>query len=182
MKNIISAIIVIICVIVGGSGAHFLKSGAGAMTAGGHSDSHASDDGHKKSGDRENGTTKPQKNTHVKKSHGKSSSSDVDYFKFSREFVVPIIRNGKVASLIILNINLEVDGSLSGKLFALEPKIRDNIMTTLIGLSNDGDTLISISDVQNYESIRATMLMNLESVVPSGINNVLIMDVGKQDL
>lgn len=182
MKNIMSAIIVIVCVIVGGAGGHLLKSGGSAAPAVGHSDSFVSEDGHIKPGYGGHGATNTKKDAHGKKSPGKPSSSDVDYFKFSREFVVPIIRNGKVASLIILNINLEVDGSLSGKLFSLEPKIRDNIMTTLIGLSNDGDTLISISDVQNYESIRAAMLMNLESVVPYGINNVLIMDIGKQDL
>ena len=176
MKNIIFAIIVIFCVIVGGAGGHFLKNSAGAETDEGQSDPHKKPD---KGGD---GAPAPKKDAHGKKSNGSASYSDVDYFKFSREFVVPIIRDGKVASLIILNINLEVDDSLTDELFSLEPKIRDNIMTTLIQLSNDGSTLVAISDVQNYESIRATLLMNLGKVVPSGIRNVLIVDIGKQDL
>ena len=182
MKNIIFAIIVIFCVIVGGAGGHFLKNSAGAATDAGQSDAHSSADAHKKPEKSGHDAPAPKKNAHGEKSHGSAPSSDVDYFKFSREFVVPIIRDGKVASLIILNINLEVDGSLTDELFSLEPKIRDNIMTTLIQLSNDGSTLVAISDVQNYESIRATLLMNLGKVVPSGIRNVLIVDMGKQDL
>ncbi len=176
MKNIILAIIVIFCVSVGGAGGHFLKNSTGTAAVDAKIDARKMPE---KNGE---GAPAPKKDAHGKKSPGSVSSSDLDYFKFSREFVVPIIRDGKVASLIILNINLEVDGSLTDELFSLEPKIRDNIMTTLVQLSNDGSTLVAISDVQNYESIRATLLMNLGKVVPSGIRNVLIVDMGKQDL
>ncbi len=55
-------------------------------------------------------------------------------------------------------------------------------MTTLIGLSSDGTTFESITNVESYETIRAMVLMNLKNVVSSGIQNVLILDMGKQDL
>ena len=55
-------------------------------------------------------------------------------------------------------------------------------MTTLIGLSNDGQTLEAISNIDNYESIRASVLMNLQKIIPTGIENVLIVDMAKQEL
>jgi len=88
----------------------------------------------------------------------------------------------KVESLVILNINLEADSSISQKLFSMEPKIRDNIMTTLIELSNDDRTFENITDVESYETIRAMVLMNLQKAVPTGIQNVLIVDIAQQDL
>ncbi|MEM7637649.1 MAG: flagellar basal body-associated FliL family protein [Pseudomonadota bacterium] len=110
------------------------------------------------------------------------SSGDSAYYKFSREFVVPIMRGGQVKSLVILHISLETDDSTAEALFSEEPKLRDNIMTTLIELSNDGRTLVDVTDVNNYETIRALILMNLKDAIDDGIKNVLIVDVAKQDL
>ncbi len=104
------------------------------------------------------------------------------YYKFSREFVVPIMRGGQVKSLVILHISLETDSATSEKLFSEEPKLRDNIMTTLIELSNDGRTLVDVTQVNNYETIRSMILMNLQDSISDKIKNVLIGDIAKQDL
>ena len=90
--------------------------------------------------------------------------------------------NQRVDSLVIININLEVDSSVMENLFSIKPKLRDNIMTTLVELSNDGKTLVEPTSIDGYETIRSVVLMNLNSVVASGIENVLIMDLAKQDL
>lgn len=110
------------------------------------------------------------------------SSSDSMFFKFSREFVVPIMRQGEVESLVIINMNIEADSSVSDVLFRMEPKLRDNIMTTLIELSHGTDALQNFAEVQNYETIRSTVLGNLQELVPEGINNILIVDIGRQNL
>lgn len=197
MKNIITAIIAIACIVAGGVGGHFLRS----MSSGSGGDSHAekpADDGHgakKEDGGhgekKDDHAKKPEKEKAAKKDghgggggHGAdaASSSEVMYYKFTREFVVPIIRDGRVSSLVILNLNLEADAAISQKLFEMEPKLRDNIMTTLITLSNDGTTFESMTDVANYESIRSLVLQNLQSVMSTGIRNVLIVDLAKQDI
>jgi flagellar basal body-associated protein FliL len=198
MKNIITAIIAIACIVAGGVGGHFLRSMPGGASAaeksekaeGGHGE--AKDDHGEKKDDH---AKKPEKkDSHAKDSHGKDSqakdghggetadASGVIYYKFSREFVVPIIRDSRVTSLVIMNLNLEADASISQKLFEMEPKLRDNIMTTLITLSNDGTTLESMTSVENYESIRSMIMMNLQSVVSTGIHNVLIVDLAKQEV
>jgi flagellar basal body-associated protein FliL len=157
--------------------------------------SEKADDGHGEKKDdhgekKDDHAKKPEKkDSHAKDSHGKdshggeaASSSGVIYYKFSREFVVPIIRDSRVTSLVIMNLNLEADASISQKLFEMEPKLRDNIMTTLITLSNDGTTLESMTSVENYESIRSMIMMNLQSVMATGIHNVLIVDLAKQEI
>lgn len=178
MKNIISAIIVIVCIIVGGIGGNFLKNGAGAPSGTADHTSVPKEKSHAAEKTKEHGSEPAE----TKDSHGNPTAGAVDYFKFTREFVVPVMRESRVESLVILNINLEVDSRVSSKLFAMEPKIRDNIMTTLIELSNDGSTLEAIANLENYESIRATVLMNLQRIVPEGIRNVLIVDMAKQQL
>jgi flagellar protein FliL len=193
MKNIITAIIAIACIVAGGVGGHFLRSmGSSAPKAEKHSEE-KSDAGH---GEKKDDHAKPEKKADKKDakadSHGKSggdghgkeggASGGVIYFKFTREFVVPVVSQGRVTSLVILNLNLEADENMSQKLFEMEPKLRDNIMTTLITISNDGKTFESMTDVENYESIRSMVMMNLKSVMATGIHNVLIVDLAKQDL
>lgn len=189
MKNIITAIIAIACIVAGGVGGHFLRSMSGGDPAAEKSaDGKAEEaDGEKK----DDQAMKADKKSEKKEAkggggHGKSEEGGgeggVIYFKFSREFVVPVVSGGRVTSLVILNLNLEADADMSQKLFEMEPKLRDNIMTTLITISNDGKTFESMTDVENYESIRSMVMMNLKSVMATGVHNVLIVDLAKQDL
>lgn len=193
MKTIITAAIAIICIVAGAAGGHFLKTGGGGGSAeaavanvstsasdddhgdASHDDGHAvAEDSHDSGGGHSNGGHGG--------SYGSGSSDGANYFRFSREFVIPLMRNERVASLVILNISLETDASVAEELFSKEPKLRDNIMTTLVHLSNDGSTLSALTSVDNYEKVRAMILTNLENVVPHGIQNVLILDAAKQDL
>ncbi|WP_291205225.1 hypothetical protein [Hyphomonas sp.] len=193
MKNIITAIIAIACIVAGGVGGHFLRSmGSSEPKAEKHGEE-KSEGGH---AEKKDDHAKPEKKADKKEAkadgHGKSggdghgaeggASGGVIYFKFSREFVVPVVSQGRVTSLVIINLNLEADADMSQKLFEMEPKLRDNIMTTLITISNDGKTFESMTDVENYESIRSMVMMNLKSVMSTGIHNVLIVDLAKQDL
>lgn len=181
MKHAISALVAVFCIVAGGVGGHFLKSMLGGSAGG---EGYASADAAEADGENAPGASKKAsgRDKDGKTAHGAAPPEDVVFYSFSREFVVPILRDSRVESLVILNINLETDPDISQELFALEPKLRDNIMTTLIKLSNDGNTFDTITDVDSYESIRAMILMNLQNVVPSGIHNVLILDMAKQNL
>lgn len=189
MKQFLAPVVVVLFAVAGGVGGNLLKSGgvesgeahASASDDGGHgkpeSDSHASsDDGHKPKKKKASGHGGDD-------GHGEGgNSSDTAFYKFSREFVVPIMADRRVKALVILHLSLEVDEATNSELFSLDPKLRDNIMTTLIGLSNDGKTLDELTSADSYETIRSMVLMNLQSGVSENIQNVLIMDVGKQDL
>ncbi|MEM9054670.1 MAG: hypothetical protein AAGB16_05035 [Pseudomonadota bacterium] len=196
LAKILPAIIVVAGAAAGGFGAQMLNSSSGSAEtvkevaadkedAYGDEDSHSEKDkdahGKKDShGDKKKDSHGGKKD---KKGDGKGASGDdVMYHRFSREFVVPIMRDNRVRSLVILNLSLEADSSLSSRLFSEEPKVRDNIMTTLIMLSNEGDTLEDFTDIESYETIRSMILKNLDSIFAYGIHNVLIMDIAKQDL
>lgn len=179
MKLIITSVVAIVFIAAGSFAGVVLKapSSASASATDEHADDHGDD--HGEHADDDHGKSK--KDSHGDDGYGKSSG-DASYYKFSREFVVPIMRGGQVKSLVILHISLETDSATSEKLFSEEPKLRDNIMTTLIELSNDGRTLERPTEVSNYETIRAMVLMNLKDAITDKIKNVLIVDVAKQDL
>jgi len=183
MKLVITSVVAIIFIALGSFAGVVLKSPSEAAAEHSEDGAEHKDDDHK---DDHGDDHKADDKKHGKKddhSPSKASSSgDSAYYKFSREFVVPIMRDGQVKSLVILHINLENDPSVSEKLFSEDPKLRDNIMTTLIGLSNDGRTLERPTEINNFETIRAMLLMSLRDSVSDGITNVLIVDMAKQDL
>ena len=127
MKQIIPAIIAAVFVILGAGGGLFLK---GAFSGGEASAGSSAEHGAKASGGHGGSGHGSDK------SAGGELSGDVTYFKFNREFVVPVTHGERVDSLVIINLNLEIDESVSSTLFGMEPKLRDNVMSTLILLSN----------------------------------------------
>lgn len=177
MKQIIPGIIAAIFVVLGAGGALFMK---GAFSSSGEASSSADGHGEKASG---HGDSKGggHGGGHGGKS-GAAMSGDVEYYKFSREFVVPITEGERVDSLVIINLNLEIDKSVSDQVYGMEPKLRDNIMSTLIRLSNEGNTLGDLTNPENYETIRSMILANLRDVLPTGLENVLILDMAKQHI
>lgn len=184
MKQTVPSIVALLAISAGGGTAYFLKSS-------GSSSPKPASAAHDTGGDEGESHAKPKKEKKEKKEkkgHGSSDKNsdadavDVTYYKFSREFVVPMIEDDRVQSLVILNLNLEVDTAISQELFSKEPVLRDNIMTTLVKLSSGGRTLNSITDVDNYETLRAMILTNLQNEIPEGIRNVLILDMARQDL
>jgi len=197
VKKILTPILLIVGIFAGVFGANFLK-GSPAEPAAVESEEyadgeHASDE-HGKDGKSADGKTdkkKTDKDKKDKKDKGKAdkskdgyggSVSAINYYKFSREFIIPLMDDSEIKSLVILNINLEFDVEKSPSLFAIEPKLRDNIMTTLIELSNDGVTLDKIGNIESYETVRSMVLKNLQEVIGEGITNVLIVDMAKQDV
>ena len=182
MKLIITSLVAIIFIAIGSFAGVMLKTPSTAAAGGAETseseDNHGDHDDH---GDHKKDDHGKKKGD-AKKGDKYASSGDSEYFKFSREFVVPVMREDQVKSLVILHVTLETASGESDKLFSEEPKLRDNIMTTLIGLSNDGRTLEEPTNIEHYEMIRSMLLMNLRDSVSEGIMNVLIVDMAKQDL
>lgn len=181
MKLILTSVVAIIFIALGSFAGVMLKAPSSAAAAGADKAAAEGDYADKKDAGKKDGDKKKdaKKDDKYAKSGGSGST---EYYKFSREFVVPVMRNDQVKSLVIIHINLETDSATSDALFSEEPKLRDNIMTTLIGLSNDGRTLEEPTQIDNYEMIRSMVLMNLKDGVSDGIKNVLIVDMAKQDL
>ncbi|WP_018148344.1 flagellar basal body-associated FliL family protein [Henriciella marina] len=170
MKQILPAIIAVLFVVLGAGGGLFMK---GAFSGGEASAS---------SSHEESAEASPGKGGHGGSDSDGSLSGTVTYYKFNREFIVPVTRGERVESLVIISLNLEIDEAVSDRLYGMEPKLRDNIMSTLIRLSNDGVALGDLTKPENYETIRSMTLANLREIIPTGLENVLILDMAKQHI
>ena len=176
MKQIRPAIIAVLFVVLGAGGGLFMKGAfSGGEASASSSQSESADASHGGGGKQGGGG-------HGSGESDGSLSGTVTYYKFNREFVVPVTRGERVESLVIINLNLEIDETVSDRLYGMEPKLRDNIMSTLIRLSNEGVALGDLTKPENYETIRSMTLANLREIIPTGLENVLILDMAKQHI
>lgn len=113
--------------------------------------------------------------------HGEAPKSGTTYYKFSRQFIVPVVNGRNVQSLVILDLNLELDAALSEKAYEMEPKLRDRIMTELLGISSEQRFEATMTDPENLSVIRSRLLSASRSVLSDGVHDVLILDIARQD-
>ena len=190
IKKILFPVSLILAIVLGGVGADFLRNKAAAGSGediSSKSKTTASDK--KKSAkkkDKAGGKKDKKKKKKKKGKDGKDEESsayanDITHMKFKRQFVVPIMGNGKIRSLVLLNINLELGKDAPQNAYTLEPKLRDAIMRELLALSHEGAFSDDLTSAATYDKLRGALLDASQSVMKDGVNNVLILDLMRQD-
>lgn len=163
--------------------ADVLRGDDPAMThsAAAKADDHgATDKGHGAKDDKGHGGDEAKKDD---KGHGGAtdSSGSTDFINFKRQFVVPVIKEDAVGSLILLNLGLEVPGGMRDEVFRLEPRFRDAFIRELLQLSDDGYFDEALTSPETYEVVRETLQRAAQNISKEGVTGVLILDMTRQD-
>lgn len=166
--------------IVRGGGGDSAKADATAKSDdhGKSKDSHGADkkDSHDKKSDKSHGGDKSD-------GHGKGEdyAGETDYIKFKRQFVVPVLHNDAVDSLILINLGLEVPASKRDDMFRLEPRFRDAFIRELLQMSDDGYFDQALTSPATYEVLRETLARAAGDISEEGVKDILILDLSRQD-
>jgi flagellar protein FliL len=113
---------------------------------------------------------------------GASASDGSSYMKFSRQFIVPVIRKNGVGSLVALDINLELSASANENVYLQEPKLRDAMLSSLLRLSSEGAFNDQLLQPDNMERIRTNLFTAAQSILGEDVAGVLILNMARQDL
>lgn len=173
-------IITLILQLLGVAGGVFIglsmKSAAPADRA---ADAHAVEDAHEKKGDKKHKKDKKGK----KDSHGTGGEeSAYGFLKFSRQFIVPVVEGNSVQSLVVFEINLEIDPASTETAYSQEPKLRDALLSALFSLSNEGAFDGHLLDEENLQHIRSSLLAAARAVIGQDVMEVLILNIARQDM
>ena len=104
-----------------------------------------------------------------------------EYVKLANQFIVPVLDEGRVASMVILSLGLEVDAGLTETVHTHEPKLRDEFLQVLFAHANTGGFRGSFTDASNLAPLRKALREAAQSVLPEGVRDVLISDIARQD-
>lgn len=104
-----------------------------------------------------------------------------EYVKLNNQFVVPVMQAGKVISMVILSLSLEIEPGLSQDVYAREPKLRDAFLQVLFDHANAGGFQGSFTDGSNLVFLRQALLESAAGVLGETVKDVLISDIARQD-
>jgi flagellar FliL protein len=104
-----------------------------------------------------------------------------EYVKLNNQFVVPVMDGGKVVSLVILSLSLEIEPGSSAEIYAREPKLRDVFLQVLFDHANAGGFQGSFTDGSNLVILRKALFEAAAGVLGAQVKDVLISDIARQD-
>ena len=110
------------------------------------------------------------------------NENEVDYVAMKNQFVVPVIQNELVRSLVVLSLSLETAPENTELLFSKEPKLRDAFLRVLFDHSHIGGFNGAFTESGRLSILRVALLEAARSVVGKVVSDVLITDIVRQEM
>ncbi|MGQ0609661.1 MAG: flagellar basal body-associated FliL family protein [Paracoccaceae bacterium] len=104
-----------------------------------------------------------------------------EYVKLNNQFIVPVVEEGRVVSMVILTLSLEVEPGAREKIYSLEPKLRDVLLQVLFDHANSGGFRGAFTDSANLVLLRDELFEAAVAVTGDISRAVLISDIARQD-
>lgn len=105
-----------------------------------------------------------------------------EYVRINNQFVVPIVRNGSVRSLVVMSLSVEVDTGGSTAVFNYEPRLRDSFLRVMFAHANVGGFDGRFTESEAMAPLRSALREAAQSVLGrSSTHDVLITDITRQD-
>lgn len=104
-----------------------------------------------------------------------------EYAKMNNQFVVPVLEDGRVVSMVILSLSIEIPPGGAEDVYAREPKLRDSFLQVLFDHANAGGFRGSFTDGSNMILLRRALLESARIVLGEVARDVLITDIVRQD-
>ena len=176
LKKLTIPIVVLICAAIGGGSGFIAKTKLPKASAKNYVESDTPSSNEKQ----HSADSQHSKNAKKSKNYGKGASNTQSYMKFSRQFVVPVVENGTPVMIMILDINIAIDGELSESVYRYEPQLRDAMLSSLLALASEGVLAKAPEDKGSMSAVKASLLQSAHEIIGEGATEILILDIGLQ--
>jgi hypothetical protein len=105
-----------------------------------------------------------------------------EYARMNNQFVVPVVMNEKVASLIVMSLSIEVETGGQEAVFSREPRLRDAFLQVMFDHANMGGFSGAFTSTSNMRLLREALKQAADDVMHGHITDVLIVDIVRQDV
>lgn len=113
--------------------------------------------------------------------HDSETPAPTEFVKFNNQFVVPVIRGDEVAALVVMSITLEVETGASEAVFAAEPKLRDSFLQVLFDHANARGFDGAFTQSSRMAELRQALFEPAQTILGNRLEDVLIVDIVRQD-
>ena len=110
------------------------------------------------------------------------NKGDADYVKLSNQFIVPVVTDDRISSLVVMSLSLEIDPGGQEGVYRQEPKLRDTFLQVLFDHANTGGFDGAFTSGPNMDALRKALLEVANKTLGKSVRDVLIVDVVRQDV
>lgn len=110
-----------------------------------------------------------------------ADAANTDYVKLDNQFIVPIVKTGKVRSLVILSLSIAVATGTQSKVYDAEPKLRDAFLQVLFDHANSGGFDGNFTLETKMAALRSALREVAVKILGDSVRGVLISDLVRQD-
>lgn len=103
------------------------------------------------------------------------------FVKLNNQFIVPVLAEGRVQSLVVLSLSIEIASDTPDAVFAREPKLRDAFLQVLFDHANAGGFAGNFTAGTSMTTLRRALGEAATQVLGSLVVGVLIEDIVRQD-
>lgn len=107
--------------------------------------------------------------------------NNVYYVKLSKQFVVPVVKDGKVSSMVVMSLSIETTPTVGDVVFAREPKLRDALLAVMFLHANSGGFDGQFTSREAMNDLRGSLLEATRDVIGDDVYSVLVTDILRQD-
>lgn len=104
------------------------------------------------------------------------------YYKFQQQFVVPVVKQGKMRRMVIMSLALVAPETLRPDLVKHEPKLRDALLRAMFDHATLGGFDGNFTENGPMAQLYERLLQASRAVVGTTVSEVLILEIARQDL
>jgi len=104
------------------------------------------------------------------------------FIAMKNQFVVPVIRDELVKSLVVMSLSLETPPTSVEYVFGREPKLRDTFLRVLFDHAHMGGFDGAFTESGRLSILRVALLEAAHSVVGKDVSDILITDIVRQEM
>lgn len=111
-----------------------------------------------------------------------AGSGAAGFVRLNNQFVVPVVRDGRVRSIVVLSLSLEMTGPNANALvFAREPRLRDAFLQVMFAHANSGGFDGRFTSTAALAPLRQGLREAARATLGATVSDVLIIDIARQD-
>jgi hypothetical protein len=110
-----------------------------------------------------------------------AASSGFEYVRLNNQFIVPIVRDTAVRSLVVMSLTVEVSLGQNEAVFDHEPRLRDAFLRVMFAHANAGGFDGSFTEAVAMAPLREGLREAAVGVLGTVVRDVLIVDITRQD-
>lgn len=109
------------------------------------------------------------------------ATASTEYVRLRNQFIVPVVRQGAMRSLVVMALTVEIGTGGSDAVFQHEPRLRDSFLRVLFAHANAGGFDGQFTEAAAMAPLRSGLREAARAVLGESVRDVLIVDITRQD-